>query len=108
MGPAYQRLVRVRVAMLGRLRGRPTSATELMAMLGRPVDSWAMRPGKEDGARAGPARGGRPSRLLCSVWAEGTCGARRRVGPVTHLGLAGHVLGPDWLSFFLNKPRLLY
>ena len=77
-------------------------------VLGRPVDSWAMRLGEEDGARAGPARGGRPSRLLCSVWDEGTCGASRRVGPVAHLGLAGHVLGPDWLSYFLNKPRLLY
>ena len=94
--------------MLGRLRGRLASATELMAMLGQPVDSWAMRPGQEDGVRARLARGGRPSRLLCSVWAEGTCGARRRVGPVAHLGLAGHVLGPDWLSYFLNKPRLLY
>ena len=34
--------MRVQAAMLFQLHGRPASATELMAMLGRPVDSWAM------------------------------------------------------------------
>ena len=49
--------------MLGWLRRRPTSATGLMAMLGRPVDGWATWPGEEVGARAGRGRAGWRGRL---------------------------------------------
>jgi len=47
----------------GRLRGRPASATGLMALLGRPVDGRATRPGEEAGARAGRGRAGWRGRL---------------------------------------------
>ena len=63
--------------MLGRLCGRSASATELMAMLGRPVDHWAMQPGKRMAHELGQ---------LKEVGQAGCCAPS---GPKARVGLGG-------------------
>jgi len=79
---------------VGRLRGRPASATELMVVLGWQVDSWAMWPGKRMARELGQL--GEAGRAGCCA----PSGPKERAGPGGGLGQS-RILG--WLVMCLGQ-----